>query len=132
MRISDWSSDVCSSDLFPPSRSGGGQGWGRCLGIGPSEGQLFPDLPANQVPIVGVTCAASRQARPVMSAPAHYRLMKSIMVALVLLDALLLTSFVLHQWFEVLFWEAVGISALLHMPLTMLAMPLVDAVLADP
>src|SRR3546814_4322133 len=66
-----------------------------------------------------------------MSAPAHYRLMQSILVALVLLDALLLTSFVLNQWFEVSFWEAVGLSALLSMPLTMLAMPLVDAVLAE-
>src|SRR3546814_18096235 len=80
---------IClSASGFPSSRSGGGQGWGRCRGIGPSEGQLFPDLPANQVPIVGVTCAASRQASPVMSAPAHYRLMQSILVALVLLDAL--------------------------------------------
>ena len=67
-----------------------------------------------------------------MSAPAHYRLMQSILVALVLLDALLLTSFVLNQWFEVSFWEAAGLSVLLSMPLTMLAMPLVDAVLADP
>src|SRR3546814_16291525 len=67
-----------------------------------------------------------------MSAPAHYRLMQSILVALVLLDALLLTSFVLNQWFAVSFWEAAGLSALLSMPLTMLAMPLVDAVLADP
>src|SRR3546814_3862811 len=100
---------IClSASGFPSSRSGGGQGWGRCRGIGPSEGQLFPDLPANQVPIVGVTCAASRQASPVMSAPAHYRLMQSILVALVLLDALLLTSFVLNQWFEVSFWGEIG------------------------
>ena len=67
-----------------------------------------------------------------MSAPAHYRLMQSILVALVLLDALLLTSFVLNQWFEVSFWEAAGLAVLLSMPLTMLAMPLVDAILADP
>src|SRR3546814_19817315 len=95
----------CRGDGGPCARGGGGKGWGRCRGIGPSEGQLFPDWPANKVPIVGVTCAASRQASPVMSAPAHYRLMQSILVALVLLDALLLTSFVLNQWFEVSFWE---------------------------
>src|SRR3546814_19861964 len=100
--------------------------------MGPSEGQLFPDLPANQVPIVGVTCAASRPASPVMSAPAHYRLMQSILVALVLLAALLLTSFVLNLWFAVSFWEAVGLPALLSMPLTMMAMPQVDAVLRAP
>src|SRR3546814_20764096 len=78
MRISDWSSDVCSSDLW------GAPNW--CLGIGPSEGQLFPDLPANQVPIVGVTCAASRQASPVMSAPVRRRLLQSSLVVLTLLD----------------------------------------------
>src|SRR3546814_18323686 len=66
-----------------------------------------------------------------MSAPAHYRLMQSILVALVLLDALLLTSFVLNQWFEVSLCEAVGLSALLSMPLTMLAVPMVEAVLAE-
>src|SRR3546814_20767258 len=120
---------IClSGSGFPSSRRGGWQGWGRCRGIGPSEGQLFPDLPANQVPIVGVTCAASRQASPVMSAPAHYRLMQSLMFSLVLLDALLRPSFVLNQCFEFSFWESVGISALLSIPFTMLSMPHVDAV----
>src|SRR3546814_6668147 len=36
MRISDWSSDVCSSDLLPPC--GGGLGWG----VGANLALLFP------------------------------------------------------------------------------------------
>jgi hypothetical protein len=67
-----------------------------------------------------------------MRAPVRRRLLQSSLVAFALLDALLLTSFVLNQWFEVSFREAVGLAALLAMPLTMLLLPLVDAVLADP
>ncbi|MDN5782625.1 MAG: hypothetical protein L0H23_11505 [Luteimonas sp.] len=67
-----------------------------------------------------------------MRAPTHRRLLQSSLVAFALLDALLLTSYVLNQWFEVSFWEAMGLAALLAMPLTMLLLPLVDTILADP
>src|SRR3546814_418778 len=122
---------IClSGSGFPSSRRGGWQGWGRCRGIGPSEGQLFPDLPANQVPIVGVTCAASRQASPVMSAPVRRRLLQSSLVVLTLLDLQLLASFVFNQWFDLSLANAMGLAAVLAIPLTLLLLPLVDAILA--
>src|SRR5690606_19939474 len=100
-------------------------------GIGPDGAQLFPVLPANQVPVEGLPCAASRQASPAMRASAPHPLLRSSLVLLVLADLLLLASFVFNQWFEVSTMRAWGLAALLAMPLTMLAMPLVDAVLAS-
>jgi hypothetical protein len=67
-----------------------------------------------------------------MRAPVRRRLLRSSLVILTLLDLLLLTSFVFNQWLEVSLWEAMGLAALLAMPLTMLLLPLVDAVLAGP
>jgi len=67
-----------------------------------------------------------------MRPPARRRLLQSSLVAFALIDLLLLASFVFNQWLEVSFWESVGLAALLAMPLTMLLLPLVDAVLAGP
>ncbi len=66
-----------------------------------------------------------------MHAPARHRLLRSSLVLLVLADLVLLTSFVLNQWFEVSTWQAWGLAALFAVPLAMLAMPLVNAVLAS-
>ena len=65
-----------------------------------------------------------------MSAFARHRLLHHGLVLLVLADLLLLASFVINQWFEVSLAQAWGLAALLALPLTMLAVPLVDAVLA--
>src|SRR5690606_35238825 len=100
-------------------------------GIGPSEGQLFPDLPTNQVPVGGVTCAASRQASLAMSAPTRRRLLQSALVLLTLIDLQLLASFVFNQWFDLSMANAMGLAALLAIPLTLLLLPLVDAILAN-
>lgn len=67
-----------------------------------------------------------------MSAPVRRRLLQSSLVLLVLADLLLLASFVFNQWFAVSFWQAWGLAALLAMPLTMLVLPLVEAVTASP
>lgn len=67
-----------------------------------------------------------------MRPPVRRRLLQSSLVAFALLDLLLLTSFVFNQWFDVSFWESMGLAALLALPLTMLLLPVVDAVLADP
>ena len=66
-----------------------------------------------------------------MRASAPHPLLRSSLVLLVLADLLLLASFVFNQWFEVSAAQSWGLAALLAMPLTMLAMPLVDAVLAS-
>lgn len=67
-----------------------------------------------------------------MSIPVRHRLLQSSLVLLVLADLLLLASFVFNQWFAVSFWQAWGLAALLAMPLTMLVLPLVDAVAGNP
>jgi hypothetical protein len=67
-----------------------------------------------------------------MSATARRHLIHSSLVLLVLVDLLVLASFVLNQWFEVSFWQAWGLAGLLSLPVTMLVLPLVDAVLAKP
>lgn len=67
-----------------------------------------------------------------MRPPVRRRLLQSSLVAFALIDLLLLASFVFNQWLEVSFGESVGLAALLAMPLTMLLLPLVDAVLAGP
>ena len=65
-----------------------------------------------------------------MRAPVPHPLLRSSLALLVFADLLLLASFVLDQWFEVTSGQAWGLAALLALPLTMLAMPLVDMVLA--
>jgi hypothetical protein len=67
-----------------------------------------------------------------MSVPVRRRLLQSSLVLLVLADLLLLASFVFNQWFAVSFWQAWGLAALLAMPLTMLVLPLVDAMTGRP
>ncbi|GAA3911726.1 hypothetical protein [Luteimonas lutimaris] len=66
-----------------------------------------------------------------MRAPVLHPLLRSSLVLLVLADLLLLASFVFNQWFDVTAGQAWGLAALLALPLTMLAMPLVDTVLAS-
>jgi len=66
-----------------------------------------------------------------MRASAPHPVLRLSLLVLVLADLLLLASFVFNQWFEVPASQAWGLAALLAMPLTMLAMPLVDAVLAS-
>lgn len=65
-----------------------------------------------------------------MSAPARHRLLHASLVLLLLLDLLSLASFAFNQWLDVPFRDAWGLAALLGLPLTMLALPAVDAVLA--
>ena len=67
-----------------------------------------------------------------MSAPVRRRLLQSSLVVLALLDLQLLASFVLNQWFDLSMPNAMGLAALLAIPLTMLLLPLVNAILADP
>lgn len=67
-----------------------------------------------------------------MSVKARHQLIHSSLVLLVLVDLLVLASFVLNQWFDVSFWQAWGLAGLLSLPITMLFLPLVDAVLASP
>ena len=67
-----------------------------------------------------------------MRLPLRRRLLQSSLVLLVLADLLMLASFVFNQWFAVSFWQAWGLAALLAMPLTMLVLPLVDAVTGGP
>ena len=64
-----------------------------------------------------------------MSAPVRRRLLQSSLVVLTLLDLQLLASFVLNQWFDLSLANAMGLAALLAIPLTLLLLPLVDAVL---
>lgn len=65
-----------------------------------------------------------------MRAPLRHRLLQASLVLLALVDLQLLVSFVLNQWFKLSFGEAMGLAALLALPLTMLLSPLVDAILA--
>lgn len=67
-----------------------------------------------------------------MSAPVRRRLLQSGLVILALIDLQLLASFVLNQWFDFSMTNAMGLGALLAIPLTLLLLPLVDAVLARP
>ena len=67
-----------------------------------------------------------------MSAHARRQLIHSSLVLLVIADLLVLASFVFNQWLEVSFWQAWGLAGLLSLPVTMLVLPLVDAVLATP
>ncbi|WP_027081176.1 hypothetical protein [Luteimonas mephitis] len=67
-----------------------------------------------------------------MRAPIRRRLLQSSLISLALIDALLLASFVLNQWFDASFWQALGLAALLATPLAMLLLPLVDTLLAGP
>jgi uncharacterized protein (DUF983 family) len=63
---------------------------------------------------------------------AHRQLIHAALVLLVLVDLLVLASFVFNQWFDVSFWQALGLAGLFALPVTMLVLPLVDAVLAKP
>ena len=67
-----------------------------------------------------------------MSAPIRRRLLQSGLVLLALVDLQLLASFVLNQWFDLSMSNAMGLGALLAIPLTLLLLPLVNAVLARP
>jgi hypothetical protein len=67
-----------------------------------------------------------------MSIPARRHLLYFSLVLFVLVDLLVLASFVLNQWFDVSFWQAWGLAGLLALPVTMLVLPLVDAMLARP
>jgi len=64
-----------------------------------------------------------------MSAQVRRSLLRTGLIAFVVLDLLGLASFVFNQWFAVQFWHAWGLAALLALPLTMLVLPLVEAVL---
>jgi len=66
-----------------------------------------------------------------MRPPAHHPLLRASLVFLVLADLLLLASFVFNQWFGADPRQAWGLAALLAMPLSMLAMPLVGRILAN-
>ena len=66
-----------------------------------------------------------------MSAPVRRRLLQSGLVILALVDLQLLASFVLNQWFDLSMSDAMGLGALLAIPLTLL-LPLVDTLLAGP
>ena len=66
-----------------------------------------------------------------MSAPIRRRLLQSGLVLLALVDLQLLASFVLNQWFDLSMANAMGLAALLAIPLTLLLLPLVDAILAN-
>ncbi|MFC3716371.1 hypothetical protein ACFONC_09410 [Luteimonas soli] len=65
-----------------------------------------------------------------MRAPVRRRLLQSGLVVLTLLDLQLLASFVFNQWLDLSMTNAMGLAALLAIPLTLLLMPLVDAILA--
>lgn len=66
-----------------------------------------------------------------MSAPVRRRLLQSTLVLLTLVDLQLLASFVFNQWFDLSMADAMGLAALLAIPLTLLLLPLVDAILAN-
>jgi len=66
-----------------------------------------------------------------MSAPVRRRLLQSALVLLTLIDLQLLASFVFNQWFDLSMANAMGLAALLAIPLTLLLLPLVDAILAN-
>src|SRR3546814_13381134 len=65
-----------------------------------------------------------------MGAPVRRRLLQSSLVVLTLLDLQLLASFVFNQWFDLSLANAMGLAAVLAIPLTLLLLPLVDAILA--
>lgn len=65
-----------------------------------------------------------------MRITARRHLLLASLLALVLLDLLALTSFVFNQWFTVPVWQAWGLAALLALPATMLALPVIDKLLA--
>jgi hypothetical protein len=65
-----------------------------------------------------------------MRAPVRRRLLQSGLVVLTLLVLQLLASFVFNQWFDLSMTNAMGLAALLAIPLTLLLMPLVGAILA--
>jgi hypothetical protein len=67
-----------------------------------------------------------------MSTTARRQLLHSSLVLFIMVDLLILASFVFNQWFKVSFWQAWGLAGLLALPVTMLVLPLVDAVLAKP
>ncbi len=67
-----------------------------------------------------------------MPAPTRPRLIHASLVLLLLVDLLALASFVFNQWFDVAFWPSWGLAALLALPVTMLVLPAVDALLAEP
>jgi len=67
-----------------------------------------------------------------MSARTRRQVLYSSLVLFVLIDLLVLASFVFNQWFNVSFWQALGLAGLLALPVTMLVLPLVDAVLTRP
>lgn len=66
-----------------------------------------------------------------MRAPVRRRLQQSALALLTLVDLQLLASFVFNQWFDLSIANAMGLAALLAIPLTLLLLPLVDAVLAN-
>lgn len=66
-----------------------------------------------------------------MSAPTRRRLLQSALIVLTLVDLQLLASFVLNQWFDLSMTNAMGLAALLAIPLTLLLLPLVEAILAN-
>ena len=66
-----------------------------------------------------------------MSAPVRRRLLQSALVLLTLIDLQLLASFVFNQWFDLSMANAMGLAALLAIPLTLLLLPLVDAILVN-
>ncbi|MGH8031235.1 MAG: hypothetical protein ACREO8_02445 [Luteimonas sp.] len=67
-----------------------------------------------------------------MSATARHALLRTTLIVFALADVLVWVSFVFNQWFAVPLWQAWGLAGLLALPITMLVLPLVDAVLVRP
>lgn len=66
-----------------------------------------------------------------MRITARRHLLLASLLALVLLDLLALASFVFNQWFAVPVWQAWGLAASFALPVTMLALPVIDRLLAS-
>ena len=64
-----------------------------------------------------------------MSTTAQRSLLRTALIAFAFADLLVWAAFVLNQWLAVPFWEAWAIGGLLALPATLLAVPLVDALL---
>lgn len=64
-----------------------------------------------------------------MSTATQRRLLRTALIAFAFADLLVWAAFALNQWFDVPFWKAWGIGTLLALPATLLAVPLVDALL---
>lgn len=99
------------------------------MGIGPPQGQLFPDSPSNQEALVRLLCVATRNPAPAMLTPAQARVayLPVALAAQALLVALV--AAVLNQWFALDTKHAWMVAGIVSVPAAMFVLPAVGALL---